>query len=182
MLVVLEQTPSGPDLNLLTLGGDGVPKPLINTAGSQNNPDISPDGRWIAYESDESGAAEIYVRPFPNVNQGRWQVSPTGGNRPVWAKSGRELFYRAASGRLMVSTVRTTSSFAAESPRALFDGPFFTTFSGAGTNFLRNYDVSLDGSRFVGVSNVRTAGTTTPTAIVVVENWPALLPKELLRR
>ena len=74
--------------------------PLIHTAFDEQNPEISPDGRWIAYQSNDSGVAFgglIYVRPFPAVDSGRWQVSIGGGSRPMWARSGRELFYAVAN-------------------------------------------------------------------------------------
>jgi serine/threonine-protein kinase len=74
---------------------------LTKTPSTERNGEISPDGRWIAYESDESGQFEIYVRPFPKIDTGRWQISTAGGTRPVWAKNGQELFYMAPLGALM---------------------------------------------------------------------------------
>ena len=70
-----------------------------------SNPEVSPDGRWLAYESNESGASEIFVRPFPALDSGRWQVSTGGGTRPLWSRDGRELFYLDASGFLTAVAV-----------------------------------------------------------------------------
>ena len=83
-----------PDLYALRLGIDSVPVPLVVTEFSETAPRVSPDGRWLAYVSNLSGQWEVYVRPFPNTNDGKWQVSTDGGQEPVWAHSGRELFYR----------------------------------------------------------------------------------------
>ena len=72
--------------------GSGAPVDLLSTPFNELNSDLSPDGRWIAYQSDESGRFEVYVRPYPDVNGGRWQVSATGGTRPLWGRDGRELY------------------------------------------------------------------------------------------
>ncbi|MGH8648697.1 MAG: TolB family protein, partial [Burkholderiales bacterium] len=83
------------DLFLLPIGGDRRATRLVQTMFDERNGEISPDGRWLAYESNESGQSQIYVRPFPAVDEGRWQVSTSGGVQPLWARSGRELFYLA---------------------------------------------------------------------------------------
>jgi serine/threonine-protein kinase len=93
----------GSDLMLLPLQGERRPQPLVQTPFMERNGDISPDGRWLAYESNESGQFEIYVRPFPNVNDGRWQVSTGGGTTPVWNRSGRELFYLTPGGQALMA-------------------------------------------------------------------------------
>ncbi|MBI4476266.1 MAG: hypothetical protein HY654_03780, partial [Acidobacteria bacterium] len=118
---------------------------------------------WLAYESNESGQEEIYVRPFPNVADGRWQVSSGGGNVPLWARSGRELFYRDGTS-LMSVPVQTTPTFAAGTPRKLFEG----YVSGLG----RTYDVSRDGQRFLMIKDSTAADQTmTAPSMVVVLNW-----------
>ena len=79
----------------LFVRGDSTTTPLVAAGGFEEvAPALSPDGRWLAYASNESGRYEVYVRPFPDANAGRWQVSRNGGNEPVWAHNGRELFYR----------------------------------------------------------------------------------------
>ena len=81
------------DLGVVALDGDGTVTPLLNESFAEQNADISPDGRWVAYQSDETGRFEIYVRPFPNVDEGRWEVSSNGGVWPIWNPSGQELFF-----------------------------------------------------------------------------------------
>ena len=105
---------------------------------------MSPDGRWLAYESNESGRSEIYVRPFPDVDAGRWQVSTTsGGIEPVWAGSGRELFYRSGAA-LMTVPIQTDPGFAAGTPEVLFEGQEGHYRAGQ-----QSYDVSPDSERFL---------------------------------
>ena len=81
------------DIGTLATDGNGEPEILLQTAFGESLPHISPDGRWMAYVSDESGEREVYIRPFPNVNDGRWQVSNGFGIGPIWSQDGRELFY-----------------------------------------------------------------------------------------
>ena len=117
----------------------GRTEPLLQTKFAERNAQISADGRWLAYESNESGQEEIYVRPFPKMSDGRWQISSGGGNVALWARSGRELFYRNGDSMMSVS-VQTTPTFSAGNPTKLFQGYYF----GLGCS----YDVSVDGQRF----------------------------------
>ena len=111
-------------------------RPLVQTTFNELNGEISPDGRWLAYESNESGQEEIYVRPFPNVNGGRWQISVGGGTRPLWARSGKEIFYLGgASGAMMSVPVEGGSTFRGGNPTRLFEGRYFESTG-------RTYDVS----------------------------------------
>jgi Tol biopolymer transport system component len=121
---------------------------------------LSPDGRWVAYTSDESGRLEVYVAAT-REGSGQWRVSTDGGTEPLWARSGRELFYRAGD-RMMVVDVTTTSTFAARQPHLLFSGRFDTL------DWNANYDVSADGERFLMIQPLAAAGQT-PMNIVV--NW-----------
>ena len=170
-LVVGEQKTSI-NLHVLAMTGSGRRKlePLLQSQFSDVLAEISPDGRWLAYQSDEAGPPQIYVRPFPNVNAGRWQISTTGGSKPVWSRSGRELFYINAAGAALMSVpIEVTTTFAAGNPTKLFDhgGKYYNPPAG------RHYDVSPDGKRFVMIKNVGTEDTTTapsPT-ITVVLNW-----------
>ena len=149
-------------LMVLGLDGDRRPRPL--TAATQfleRNPDISPDGRWIAYESNESGNYEIYVRPFPAVEQGRWQMSTNGGVRPRWAPNGRELFY-IEPGRLVAVSVQTGSTF--QFGKAV---PLFDLVNDAQPSPNRHYDVTADGTRFVVIKQPQTS----VSSLVVVEHW-----------
>ena len=81
---------------------DQTIKPLLNEKHTETVPQVSPDGRWMAYTSDETGQNEIYVRPFPEVNEGKWQVSTGGGDSPLWSPDGRELFYRSGDTVMVV--------------------------------------------------------------------------------
>jgi serine/threonine-protein kinase len=156
------------DIGIVSLGGgtDKAVTPLLATMFEEANAEISPDGRWLAYESDESGQLEVYVRPFPKVDAGRWQVSTGGGKQPVWAYNGRELFYRNGDA-LMSVPVEAGATFAVRNPVVVFKGQYAPSLGG------RNYDVSPDGRRFL-MLKVGPSGTSsqTPAArFTVVENW-----------
>jgi len=128
---------------------------------------LSPDGRWIAYESDETGRDEIYVRPFPqSANGGRRQLSSAGGSEPLWSHSGREIFYRARSGEMMAVPVTTTPTFASGTPHALFPAGNYAT----GPSY-RAYDVSPDDRRFLMLAPVSDTVAAAPNRLVVVEHW-----------
>jgi hypothetical protein len=169
---------SGTALNIsvLTLDGSSAPatRPLIESAAAKLNPEISPDGQWIAYQSDESGQVQIYVRPFPKIDSGRWQISPEGGTRPAWARSGRELFYLDANELLTSVSVQTTATtFSAGTPRKLLDTRYYAGSTTRGFD-LRAYDVSADGQRFLMIKDTAPADpqSTAPAAsMVVVLNW-----------
>ncbi len=105
------------------VGQLGHPERLVTATGSDAKAAVlSPDSRWIAYVSNEQGANEVFVRPFPNVNGGKWQVSSGGGSAPLWAHNGRELFY-AAGGKMHVVRFNAGATFSAEPPRVLFAIP-----------------------------------------------------------
>ena len=104
--LVFEEARPNRDIMALTLDKDRHAEPLVQSQMyDEQNGEVSPDGRWLAYESNESGRFEIYVRPFPDVNSGRWQVSTMGGTQPLWAHNGQELFYVAPDGTLMRAAV-----------------------------------------------------------------------------
>ena len=132
-----------------------------------NFAEISPDGRYLAYQSDESGRMEVHVRPFPQVDSDRWQISTGGGTRPAWARSGRELFFLDESGALTVVPVRTSGpTFIAGHPAKVFDTAYVEP------NPARHYDVSPDGQRFLMVKDAAARDpNVTPASMVVVEHW-----------
>jgi serine/threonine-protein kinase len=135
---------------------------LIESPFRERNPEISRDGRWIAYQSDESGMPEVYVRPFPDVGKGRWQVSEQGGSRPVWAHNRRELFYLAPDSTLMSVLFNASGdAFVSSTPKPLAKMPLTP-----GAH--RAYDVAPDDQRFLSAkgdtSNER-------AQINVVQNW-----------
>ncbi len=131
---------------LLPLEEDREPTLFLKTPGNVYASRLSPDGHWIAYASDESGRSEIYVQPFPGLG-GKWQISTDGGGHAVWARNGRELFYRNGD-KMMVVEVTTQPKFAPGSPKALFEGQFFS--AGDGNTM---YDVAPDGQRFVMIKD-----------------------------
>jgi protein kinase-like protein/WD40 repeat protein len=161
------------DLDVLLLDNDRRIEPLIRTPFTELNAEISPDGRWLAYESNESGQRQIYVRPFPNISTGRWQVTGGGGTRPLWAKNGRELFYMTTDGpeaTLMSVPIQPASTWSAGTPTKLFSGRFFFTETGVGEG--RTYDVSPDGRRFLMIKEAGSANQPpASTSLVVVQNW-----------
>jgi serine/threonine-protein kinase len=136
------------DLYIASLSGDHMMKPLLATAHDERNAALSPDGKWMAFESDLSGRFEVYVRPFPDVEAGQWPLSTNGGVKPLWSPTGREIFYVADDNRVMAVPVDTTRGFSAGKPTVLFDGsPYYLSAVG------RNFDVTPEGKRFVMIKN-----------------------------
>jgi len=120
----------------------GQPKPFVNTSATEAYPAFSPDGRWIAYFSNESGQFEIYVRPFPGPG-GKWQISTGGGGFPEWSRNGKELFYRTNDSKIMVVSYATSGdSFHAEKPQLWSPGQFINR------GISQNYALHPDGKRF----------------------------------
>jgi Tol biopolymer transport system component len=188
-LPIEERTPSlipsdwSPDGTLLTLtafsprtGGDillysfekGELQPWLATPGDEQRAIFSPDGRWVAYESDETGQYEVYVTAYSGTG-GKWQVSSGGGEMPQWRADGRELFYTTPDDEMMAVSVETDGTFRHGTPVKLFDAPGVLRFGVAST-----WDVSSDGERFVflapGDDRVVEPGTVT-----LVQGWRALL-------
>ena len=127
----------------LSEGADANGEPLAFGTGVWANGEVSPDGRWLAFSGGMAGPAQVYVRPFPNVEGGRWQVSSAGGHKPAWSRDGRELFYRDASGAMMRVGVEAGETWKSTAPTILFGGRYF------GLGLSRSYDVSPDGRRFL---------------------------------
>jgi serine/threonine-protein kinase len=160
------------DIFLLPLAGKAQAVPLIRTTFDERNAEISPDGRWIAYESNESGQYQIYVRPFPNVDSGRWQISNGGGSCPAWARNGRELFYLDQAGALTGVPVQASgTTVAAGTPTKILEPRYFRPSGDIG-NTARTYDVSRDG-RFLMVKDTEGSRdqNAPPASMVVAVNW-----------
>ncbi len=158
-LVFLE---SATGLQVLSMEGERTSQPLFQSPFNVNNGMISPDGHWIANVSNETGRRQVYVRPFPNVEEGKWQISSDGGQEPVWAPRGQELFYRNG-GAMMVVGIKTEPTFTGGSPVVLFSGRYTSGLPVA------NYDISPDGQRFL---MIKVAGTAQEQGqINVVLNW-----------
>ena len=157
------QNPGKGDILAIRPGIDSVPIPIAVTPFADQSPAISRDGRWIAYSSNESGRFEIYVVPFPNAGAAKWTVSTDGGSEPIWAHSGRELFYRTGSGNLVSVQVSSSPTFSLGAAKVLFSA---SEYSASPSH--RGYDVSHDDSRFLMVRQRR--GTEADN-VNVVENW-----------
>jgi hypothetical protein len=155
-----------------TAGGDllvlppnqTTPVPVAQTPAAERNARFSPDGNWIAYQSDETGQPEVYVQPFPGTTAQRQRVSLGGGLSPQWGRKGRELYFISANNRLMVVTAEASvgekKTIEFGTPKALFRSPLPP---GA------EYDTSRDGDRFLIISPVEE----TPP-IIVLSNWQTI--------
>jgi Tol biopolymer transport system component len=167
-VVFRENTAEGRrDLWLLSLEDGGPAKALLATEFNERNGEVSPDGRWLAYQSDESGEDEIYVRPFPNVNDGRYPISKGGGTRPLWGSDGSELFYLTPDGQLMVVSVQTNPNFTVGVAEVLFEEPYL---GGTAASAGRTYDISPDGQRFLMIKEAE-ADASASMSMTVVLNW-----------
>jgi serine/threonine-protein kinase len=150
-----------------------VESPLVETAFAANG-EISPDGQWLAYDSSENGRSDIFVRPFPDVEAGKWQISNNGGTTPLWARNGRELLYRASDGGIMSVQVDTTQRrFRAGPPSTLIAGGRYIV-----ADWVRQFDVTRDGKRLLMVKD---AGglTDTERGFVLVQHWAEELKRLL---
>jgi serine/threonine-protein kinase len=154
------ETPTAADLWLLDLEAQPSSRPLLETPFQEIFGAISPDGRWLAYTSDESGRPEVYVRKFPELTD-KTPISNEGGVQPVWARNGRELFYRNGE-KMMTVRLETDPELRASRPAALFQGAFHDPAIHA-----PQYDVTPDGRRFVMIES----GEASPTRIEFVLGW-----------
>ncbi|HEX4278943.1 MAG TPA: hypothetical protein VHZ74_26490, partial [Bryobacteraceae bacterium] len=166
---------SGTDVFALQIDGPHQPVKLLGSRFNEAEPALSPDMRWMAYVSNESGRNEIYVRPFiasgpsgPVLGDGKWQISREGGAAPKWTADGKELIYGARNGAFAVDVRANGNAFEAGNPQRLFQAP------GSGNDF--GWDMTGDGKRFLIDSPV--GASTTASPITVLMNWPALLKKK----
>jgi serine/threonine protein kinase/Tol biopolymer transport system component len=159
-VVMVSNPVTSTDLWLLSLGGQFEIRPFRRTPAMERQGAFSPDGRWLAYTSNESGRSEIYVEPVLGPG-GRWQISTNGGEQPRWARSGREIFYRDGT-KMITVAVQTQPAFRAAKPVELFDAKFDR--GGA----IGGYDVSPDGQTFVMTRSEHAS----PKEIRVVVGWP----------
>jgi eukaryotic-like serine/threonine-protein kinase len=166
------QGTTGRDLLRLALDEAHRVTPILATTVHETEGVVSPDGRWLAYESTMTGSKEIYVRPFPNVSDGQFRVSTTGGTRPLWAPSGKELFYIGVDGSLLqVSVEAKGATWNSRAPIKLFERRYFV-----GANSGRSYDVSLDGQRFLMIKGPGTDASASPS-LILVQHWDAELKR-----
>jgi serine/threonine-protein kinase len=157
------------DIGILSMEDDRKWKPLLQEKYLTTQPEISPDGRWMAYLSDESGRNEIYVRSFPEVDKGKWQVSTSGGSAPRWSADGRELFYLSSENSVMAIEVKTQPTFSLGVPRILFK----SIYSGQTTSSGTPWDISPDGKRLLMLKEPGTGASIEggPRKINIVLNW-----------
>ena len=155
------------DILALRYGVDSIATPVVATEFSEYAPSISPDGRYMAYVSNQSGRYEVWVSTFPD-GRGKWQVSTTGGIEPLWSGDGTELFY-ITEGQMVSAAIRTSSGFEASAPRKLFSTAPFVLFG----IFYRNYDLMPDNRRFLMIRR----DDEVVTRLVAVFNWRAELPR-----
>jgi Tol biopolymer transport system component len=164
LVVQTHKHPGDMDLAAVRPGSDAAPKPILGPPRFRGTAQaLSPDGRWLAYISDESGQAEVYVVPFPDVSQTRWAVSSHGGTEPAWSHNGTELFYKDGSFNLVAVQVRTTPTFSPGATTPLFPAAKF-----ASGIVMAQYAVARDAQRFL---MLRPVVGTTPDKLFIVENW-----------
>jgi serine/threonine protein kinase/WD40 repeat protein len=154
---------TGADIMVLPLFGDRKPIPFLHSTFNEGHGRLSPDSRWLAYSSDESGQFEVYVQAFPGPG-GKWQISTRGGFQPMWRADGKELYYIATDGRLMESSVNAGDGFAAGVPTPLFNSHL--SLSSAQSQ----YAPSADGQRFLLITQ-ESGASLTPLAVVL--DWNA---------
>ena len=153
------------DLVAVPVIGGGAPVPVAASPFTELHPAVSPDVRWLAYTSNESGINEVYVRPFPDAQGGRWQISNGGGSEPRWSRDGRELYYMDGDRRLNAVQVRAVRTFEAGGRTSLFDASNFVV-----GGFHQSYEVTPDGRAFVFVSP-RRAGEQGAAQLVWADHW-----------
>ncbi len=146
------------------------PQPLLHERFVEASAQVSPNGRWVAYEATDSGHFEVNVRPFPDVSNGHWRpsVASGGGSQPMWSSDGSELFYRAPTGALMGVRVGSGATWTSSVPVKVLDNRYDL----GGDISARRYDVSRDGRRFLVLKDASGSDqTSAPASLIVVENW-----------
>ncbi|TFG49638.1 MAG: hypothetical protein E4H38_04725 [Gemmatimonadales bacterium] len=154
------------DIVGLQTSGDTTPVPLLASRFTEKNPAVSPNSRWLAYVSNESGRDEVYVRPFPNAADGRWQISTAGGIQPRWAPDGRTLYYLDLTSRMIAVGVTTGARFAVGESKPLFDASGFTL-----DPFHQSYDLTPDGRSFLFLAPRRLSDAARTPSLVRVDHW-----------
>jgi serine/threonine-protein kinase len=156
------------DLWILPLGGQEKPQAFFGTPFEDSAPMFSPDGHWVAYASNKSGQNEIYVRPYPAAGAQEYTISAGGGTEPLWAPSGRELFYRHGNDLMKVAVIVPAGALIAAPPVRLFSGQF--VLDSSTTRTVANYDISGDGKRFLMLKTAAvSAAQSSPISVAL--NW-----------
>jgi serine/threonine-protein kinase len=162
ILAILEKCRDDTDVSILRMSDRQV-TPLLNSRFDESCAEFSPDGHWLAYTSDESGREEVYVRAFPGSG-GRRQISNEGGSEPLWARSGRELFYRQGS-QVWAVDIESGPGLSTGKPHLLFEQSGYASWGA-----VRDWDVSLDGKRFLMV-RLEERKPEPATEMILVQNW-----------
>jgi Tol biopolymer transport system component len=166
--VLIARTPTGTlgngDILMTRPGVDTATTSLVASAGADYSPAVSPDGKWLAYVSNETGRLEVYVTPFAQPGSGKWGISTGGGTSPRWSGRGDELFYTDLRSNMVAARIATSPSFAVQDMRVLFNAADFVQTSVS----RRHFDVTPDGQRFLMVQRADGAKR---GEMIVVENW-----------
>jgi hypothetical protein len=163
----LGQVAGGRNITGLRVGVDTSPAPVLATEFDEEAIELSPDGRWMAYQSDETGRTEVFLRPFPNTDGGKKQVSSGGGVAPLWSRDGKELFYLSGDNNMMAARVVTGTTLDTDEPVVLFH--VGDDLLGAESLYYTPWDVGRDG-RFL-MARLINGGPGDVGSLVVVENW-----------
>ena len=162
------------DIGMLSMEGDRERTSLLQEEHYEFFPQISPDGNWLAYTSNESGRLEIYVNPFPDVKKRKWRISTNGGSDPLWSPDGRELFYRNGD-EVVAVPVETKPTFKHGKPEILFRGVYASSYINIGVPEYTPWDIHPNDGRFLMLKtyapSTEASTTETPTKITIVLNW-----------
>jgi serine/threonine protein kinase len=154
----------GRDIYAIRPGIDSVERAIINSPAEEFSPALSPDGRWLAYASDETGRTEVYVRPFPNTGLARHTISHNGGTEPRWSHSGRELFFRDGAHNFVAAEVATGDVFRVNTERALFSVRNYTS-----DNRNHSYAIAPDDQSFIFIAPTDASFPT--SQVIITLNW-----------
>jgi eukaryotic-like serine/threonine-protein kinase len=168
ILVTMDWDGTKNNIGSLSMKGDHKWQPLLPGKYGAGKPRVSPDGRWMAYVSNESGKGEVFVCPFPDVNKGKWPVSTSGGDEPLWSPDGRQLFYRKGDS-VMAVVIEPGPDFQVGKPELLFQGIYLSS----STQELGTWDISPNGKRFLMMKEVGSSASDNggPRKINIVLNW-----------
>lgn len=167
-----DQTAGNADIMGIRPGVDTVARPLVATPAEEISPAVSHDGRWIAYSSSVSGRREVYVSPFPETTNAKYQISSAGGTNPAWNRNGRELFFRDGEGNMVSVPITPGATFQPGQPAVLFPAAQYIS-----NPFRRGYDVSPDGQRFVMIRGENDAAVHVAVVFNFVEELKRVMGK-----
>jgi serine/threonine-protein kinase len=173
---------TGVDMMVLNFDKQNTLVPLVQTQFTEKNAELSPDGRWLAYEANDTNQFQIYVRPWPDYDRERIQLTTAGGTQPQWSRGGKELFYVEGTGAVVSVRVGQGTTWSA-SPGTRTPLAANTYFLGSGGGATRAYDVTPDGKRFLMIKEAGAGSQpSAATSIVVVRNWIEELKRLAPRR